>query len=504
MAITRRQFLQGGTAAAAGLTIGPYLRWIPGTGVSYAAGPTDAIVVFVQLNGGNDGLNTLYPLDTSQRNLYEEYRPTLQLPDTVGGLAPWQSLGLAGSAVLDVGVNTNGTRYALHPAMTGFHDLHLAGNLAICPGVHYPHANHSHFRSEEIYYTLDPLGTAGKGWFGQYMDLAAFAPTDVPGVMIGSQQHPLFTPTIASLFAFRRLSELVFPATDEATLKRDIVLEIYQQAAATNPTLFPERVKIGNTGQATVQKMEEYYVEGSGLASAGKVEALLLDGSGNYSRGNPLVYTSPLNPADNPAVTDLRLARDLRHVAAVIRADVGARFFHVDLGGFDTHSSQEKGFFHSYLLYEISTAVAAFFAEISQSVSLPGGYSGYRSGNLAPEVLIVTVSEFGRTMRQNAQGANSAGTDHAAAAPQFIIGGAVNGGQYGAYPALDDPATGHDDDLRMTFDFRDVYGTIARRWLNVAATDLGPGPGKLLAATTTPDDDGNTYTAFTPIGFLDP
>lgn len=505
MAITRRQFLKRSAATAAGVAIGPHMRWLPGTNVSYAAGPVDAIVVFVQLNGGNDGVNTVYPLTGTQRALYEEYRPTLQLPDTTGGLSPWRDdLGLNVPDLLDIGVNQNGTTYAFHPAMKSFHDLYQAGMLAVCHGVHYPHPSHSHFRSEEIYYTLDPLGTSGRGWFGQYLNLRGFASTDVPGVMIGRQQHPLFSPTDTSLFAFRRLSQLVFPAAGEAAIKRSILLDIYDDARlGLDPDVFPERVKMASTGAATIAKMEEYYVSGGGLGNAGKVEALLLDSEGAYSRNNPLVYASPLNPETNAAVSGLGLARDLRHVAAVIRADVGARFFHVDLGGFDTHSAQEKGFFHTFRLYEISTAVAAFFEELGQPVSLPGGYSGYRTGNLASEVLIVTLSEFGRTMRQNAQGANSAGTDHAGSAPQFVIGGTVNGGQqYGAYPDLANPSSARSNDLRLTHDFRDFYGTILQRWLNVPTVDLGPGTGKLLPATNTPDGDGNSYTAFNAIGFL--
>jgi hypothetical protein len=54
----------------------------------------------------------------------------------------------------------------------------------------------------------------------------------------------------------------------------------------------------------------------------------------------------------------------------------------------------------------------------------------------------------------------------------------------------------------MTYDFRDVFGTILSRWLNVSPSALGPGPGKILPATPEVDADGNSYTAFTPIGFL--
>jgi uncharacterized protein (DUF1501 family) len=185
----------------------------------------------------------------------------------------------------------------------------------------------------------------------------------------------------------------------------------------------------------------------------------------------------------------------------MIRADVGARFFHCATGGFDTHSGQEKDFYHSYLLQTVSEAVAAFHGELEQTVTLPGGYTGYRTGNVAPKVVLVVFSEFGRTIRQNAYNAGAAGTDHAAPSVVLVAGGAVAGGQYGAYPLLDDPGE-NDDDLKMAIDFRDVFGTILARHLGVPDVDVGPGAGKILPATAQVDPLGNSYTTFTPIGFL--
>jgi hypothetical protein len=305
-----------------------------------------------------------------------------------------------------------------------------------------------------------------------------------------------------SLLSFRRLSELEFPAAGETQLKQDVVRALYEESAGASGSLYPELMKIGLTGAATLDKINEYYLPGDGVANAGQVEKLLLGANGRYSRDNPLVYDSPLNFESDPDLFGLRLARDLRHVAAVVRADVGARFFHVGIGGFDSHSSQERAFFHSFLLREVSESIAAFYADMNQAVSLPPGYSGFQSGNLASKVLILTFSEFGRTIRQNATNPNSAGTDHATSACQFVVGGAVVGGQYGDHPQFDDPGSENEDDLRMTNDFRDVFGTILSRWLNVSPSALGPGPGKILPATPEVDADGNSYTAFTPIGFL--
>ena len=504
--LTRRQFLKRGAIGAAGAAMAPHLRFFPSTNVAYAAGPADAIVVVVQLDGGNDGLNTVYPITNNvddQLALYQEYRPTLALPNTNSGVQSFMGVGFDSefpdaTSVLSIGTNADNAQYALHPVMTGLHALYQANKVAVVHSVHYPFPDHSHFRSDEIWNTGDPLGTGGLGWFGKYLDYAGFGPTDVPCVNHDDSIKPLFTPTDTSIFAFRRLSDLQFPAAEEADLKRQKFLDLYLQAAASDPGFYPELRKIGETGVATIDKMELYYKPGAG--NSGKVEALLIDEEQSYDYNNVLVYDSPLN---DPNIGNSRFIRDMRHVAATIRADVGARFFHVRLGGFDSHSSQEDGFFHSLLLREISDGIAGLYNELAQTITLPDGYSGYLTGDLSSKVLIVTFSEFARTMRQNAYGENVAGTDHAASGPQFVVGGAVLGGQYGAHAQLADPRPDNEDDLKLTHDFRDLYGTILNRWLNVPSIDL-VGPGNIFAQTPSGDPNEPEYLAYTPIDFLAP
>ncbi|MFT4570151.1 MAG: hypothetical protein ACI8TX_000802 [Hyphomicrobiaceae bacterium] len=502
MPINRRKFLMRGAALTAGAVAGPHMRMLPNTNVSYAAGPGDAIVVFVQLDGGNDGLNTCYPLNNQQRVDYDLYRPTLGNPATVGGLSPWATEGFdTSSGILDIGTDSLGDSYALHPAMKAWHDLYQTDELAIIPGVHYPDPDYSHFRSEAIYNTGDPLGTGGLGWFGKYLDLAGFGPTEISGVIMNSELSRLFTPTGTSLFAFTGLDQLNFPASSLRDEKKAIFRELYAQSGLLNSAMFPELTSLGNTGVATIDAIEDYYLEGNG--NSGMVEALLIDEEGRYRRNNSLVYDSPLNPEVTPALDGMRLARDLRHVAATIRADVGARFFQVRVGGFDTHSNQEQGFYHSYLLQEVAEAVGAFYQDMKQTVTMPGGYTGYRAGSLGDKVVIVTFSEFGRTSHQNAQSANAAGTDHATAGVQFAIGApaVINSGIDGAHPAIEDPSV-DDDDLAMTHDFRDFYGTLVERWLNVAPADIGPGAGKIFASSPDADEHGDDYTAYTPLNYL--
>ena len=100
---------------------------------------------------------------------------------------------------------------------------------------------------------------------------------------------------------------------------------------------------------------------------------------------------------------------------------------------------------HERLMGELNDALSAFAADLKQQ------------GNF-DRVLLITFSEFGRRLVENANG----GTDHGAAAPMFIVGGAVKPGLFGKYPSLSDLDHG---DLKFNTDFRSVYGTVLDKWL---------------------------------------
>ena len=299
--------------------------------------------------------------------------------------------------------------------------------------------------------------------------------------------------------AFLRRHGVEFSTHVYEYVERGGALGSAEGRALSSASAFPELANVGYTGVAAVDTFAKYYAPG--CSAAGKVEALLTASDGCYDSGNSLVYASPLNVEQDPRLQGNGLADDLRHVAAVIRSNVGARFFHVGIGGFDTHSNQEQGYYHSYLLNRVSEAVGAFWNEMKGSgMSTPAGYGTYDTSDLSSRVLIVTFSEFGRTSRQNSDSASTAGTDHGRSAVQFVVGSTVNAGIHGQHPALADPAL--DDDMRPTYDMRDFFGTILEKWLNVPPSIIGPGAGKMFAATPTPDWLGNSYTAYTPIPFL--
>jgi uncharacterized protein (DUF1501 family) len=149
--------------------------------------------------------------------------------------------------------------------------------------------------------------------------------------------------------------------------------------------------------------------------------------------------------AEYPA---FRLAGTFRSVAQLIRADVGIRIFFTELGGggiggFDNHANQLGN--HCALLHQLSESLAAFVDDLGRD-------------RLLDRVLLMTISEFGRTLRENGR----RGTGHGAAAPVFLAGGRLKGGRTGSHPNLTDLDNGA---LKFHTDFRRLYATVLDRWL---------------------------------------
>jgi uncharacterized protein (DUF1501 family) len=142
------------------------------------------------------------------------------------------------------------------------------------------------------------------------------------------------------------------------------------------------------------------------------------------------------------------LAQTLKSVADLIRAELGIRIFFAELGGgeiggFDTHAGQ--GINHGALLRELSESVSAFVQDL-------------RRDQLLDSVLLMTFSEFGRTLSENGR----CGTDHGDAAPIFLAGGKLKTGLVGSHPSLTDL---ENDAPKFHTDFRRVYATVLDRWL---------------------------------------
>jgi uncharacterized protein (DUF1501 family) len=301
--------------------------------------------------------------------------------------------------------------HGLHPSLGGFAKLLEKQRLGIVQGVGYAHPNRSHFESMDIWHTgrREPQGRS-LGWLGRALDeAAARRPLDLPALHLGAQQQPLAlaalnvqTPSIRSIDQFK------------LDVGGDMRLRTTIEQAAAKPR------GDDNSLLAFAQASTA-----SALASSQRMHSAL----GSYKAA-----------ANYP---DTKLAKSLTTVAQLIDADLPTRIYYLTLDGFDTHS--EQGAAHASLLAELGGATAAFIDDLA-------------AHGHGERVLLMSFSEFGRRVRENA----SRGTDHGAAAPMFLAGGKVKSGMLGKHPSLADL---EDGDLRFHTDFRQVYAAVLKNHL---------------------------------------
>ncbi len=147
-----------------------------------------------------------------------------------------------------------------------------------------------------------------------------------------------------------------------------------------------------------------------------------------------------------------QLGNSLKLVAKLIGGGLPSRVYYVSQGGYDTHTNQLAT--QDRLLKDLGDSVKAFVDDMKAQSNLG-------------RVLVMTFSEFGRRLAENASG----GTDHGAAAPMFVMGDRIRAGLLGRYPSLA-PADLFQGDLKHTVDFRSVYATILERWLKTRSTPI--------------------------------
>lgn len=471
MAITRRQFLRRGSAAAAGGLVGPGFFGRPLIGRAMAETIGDRYFVSLFLDGGNDGLNTVVPYDDSGGSLRTDYQTARKTGS--GGIRLDAGPGSGADEGLDQAMPVNpfadpntGAQLSFHPGLQAFRDFYDAGNLVVVQGCGYPEASLSHDVSGSIWETGDPLGNlvGSKGWAGRHLE-AEYMPANIPAVTIDNRVAGELQQSGTSVLAINRLSRFGFPLdedwdTDDQA-KLDAFDAIYGDAANNGSGI---QQFIGNAGVATALAAESY-------------PALHTD----YESERP---TFNAKYSDSIIGGNTSTSRDLREVAKIIygvakgEPNVDARFFHLNNGGYDNHSSQGGGNpdgRHYKLHREVSAALEIFFDDLE---NMAQGQTDGRQ-NLHEKVVVLIWSEFSRRIVQN-----DTGTDHGTQGPMFLVGPAVNGGVVGNHPnikpAIIEPNNGNTiysqaaaDPFRST-DFRDVYGTILRHWVNVGdpALDL--------------------------------
>jgi uncharacterized protein (DUF1501 family) len=360
----------------------------------------DRILVLVQLIGGNDGLNTVIPLD--QYEAYHNARANIAIPEA------------------DVIKVTDAT--GLHPRLTGLSNLYKDGKLAIVQNVGYPTPNFSHFRSVDIWTAGSEYDEYLKsGWLGRYLERiypqypSGYPSAEMPdpvAIQVGSVVSPVLEGTLANL-------GMAFTNPDSYYDINDFDQPAPKPTSAANQYIGFIR--------ATGEQIEKFAVP---VKKAAEKESI--------------------RSKRWPTVKKDTLSEQLKLVAKLIAGGLKTRVYVVSLAGFDHHSSQNiDGGVNNpqpVLLNYVSTAINAFMDDLKQN-------------GVDDRVIGMTFSEFGRRIKSNA----ALGTDHGTAAPHFVFGKNVKGSIIGENPVIPENPT-EEDNLPMKIDFRSIYATILREW----------------------------------------
>jgi len=364
----------------------------------------DNVMVLVYLAGGNDGLNTVVPLD--QLSTLNKVRPHVILPES-------SLLNLQGSSV------------GLHPSLSGFRDLYNEERLQIVQNVGYPNQDFSHFRSTDIWMSgsdenvVLPHGLAGRYLNYEYPNFPVEYPnSDMPdplAIEIGWTGSLIFQGQSASM-------GMVINSTDSFY---NLIQEEVEQAPNSNAGDRIEYIRL-------IAQQSQVYGE------------VIRDAASKVSSQGQYPETD--------------LAQQLKIVARLIAGGLKTKLYMVTINGFDTHDTQIQGGdttqgVHANLLGELSGAVSAFMKDCDGL-------------GVSDRVMGMTFSEFGRRIISNA----SNGTDHGAAAPQFLFGNHVAGGVLGDNPEIPTDAR-YDDNLEMQYDFRQLYASLFDQWFCIDAND---------------------------------
>ncbi|MEO7297291.1 MAG: DUF1501 domain-containing protein [Verrucomicrobiota bacterium] len=380
-----------------------------------ATGVDSTILVVLQMAGGNDGLNTVVPYGN---DFYQKAR---------------RSIALSASKVLKLDDSVG-----LHPGLEGFKNLFDSGNLSVVQGIGYPNPNRSHFRSTEIWQTAsDAQKFERYGWIGRYFDNACSGADPTVGVNVGRQMPQAFAARKPMGISLDNPQNYRFVSGEK--VKRgevDASEKSYRELNSMEEEM--DTVSGGDTG-ATIGSVHGHAPRnGSPLDF---IERTAMDAQ--VSSDKILAISKKIeNKATYPGS---QLGTSLKLVSRLIGGGLPTRVFYVSQGGYDTHTNQTGS--HERLLRDLGDSVKAFTDDLKAQ------------GNFQ-RVVVMTFSEFGRRVAENANG----GTDHGAAAPMFVIGDKIKGGLHGKYPSLA-PTDLQNGDLKYTVDFRTVYAGILEGWL---------------------------------------
>ncbi len=373
---------------------------------------TDRVLVIIRLEGGNDGLNTIIPL-----NQYANYfaaRTNVAIPEN--------------KVLKPKGV----TEWGFHPALESFKQLFEEKKLGIVHSVGYPKQDFSHFRSSDIWASgADHDEILNTGWLGRYLKYEY--PNFPNGFPNAAMPDPLSVEIGNSMPLLLQgpLNGMGVSAPGDAKEAKDFFEKLLTiQTPAPN-------------NQAGEQLKYIRFISGQSRLY-------------NQAMQKAFAKSEDINSVTYPA-TDL--ANQLKIVARLIAGGLKTRVYVVSIGTFDSHDNQVEADQtqgkHSRLLLSLGESVVAFMKDIEKR-------------KLSQRVMGMTFSEFGRRIKSN----GSRGTDHGAAAPVFLFGhNIIANSTLGNLPTIPKILT-NQDNIPMQYDFRSVYASILKDWFCVPSADV--------------------------------
>jgi uncharacterized protein (DUF1501 family) len=413
--MNRRVFMKSGAMALATMGLNPtFLRRTVFAqdllrGAALNGNRRGKVLIVLFQRGAADALNVVVP---HGERAYYQMRPTIAIPRPVSGAA-------------NTAIDLDGF-FGLHPSLEPFKRLWDDGILAPVHAVGSPSNTRSHFDAQDYMESGTPDNKSTRdGWLNRYLAVKGTCDEchlNEPQSGAGAKSSPF-------------------------------------QAVAMTPQT--PRILEGNAPTVAMNSLDEFTIRTNG-SQAERLEALYRTGSADVvhaaggemfeamkilKSADPQQYM-PENSADYPRSP---FGQHLKQIAQLIKADVGLEVAFADVGGWDTHVNQGGA----------TGQLAGRLDDFAKSIAALTQDLGPRMA----DVTILTMSEFGRTARQNGNG----GTDHGHATSMFVIGGDVKGRKvHGKWPGLEPEQLNEGRDLALTTDFRSVFSEVAFKHLGAA------------------------------------
>lgn len=383
MLIKRREFLKISSLATASLMVPNFLKSMT---LDNALQPNQNILIVLQFTGGNDGLNTIIPI---QNDIYFRERKSIAIND---------SLKLNDEA----GIN---------PTLSSFKDFFDNGELAILNNVGYPNPDKSHFRSMDIWHSASKSDEfLETGWLGRFLDEECYR-----------CEHPT------------------------QALEVDDMLSLALKGENNKAFAFKDPKRLYQTSQ------EKYFKSLYDHHHEDETVSYLYQTLGSTINNADYIFEKSKSKQTDQTYPNSALGKDFKTVASLIKSDINTQVYYLSVGSFDTHINQNER--QQKLFTDINDAVQSFVTDM-------------KNNGLFNNILLMTFSEFGRRVAQNA----SNGTDHGTANQMFFISGGLK--KKGFLNALPDLQNLNEGDLIYSEDFRKVYATILKNWLEADSSKV--------------------------------